>query len=455
MNKLTRRDVLALGSTAVAAATLPLISMPAVRANTPVALRWMGWGGATAMTKISQAIATGIPALGARYTVQAVDGGPTDQDVAATLRLALASGQNLPDIAMLNKTQVAEFAAAGELLPLDDIYSGGVSDDVYSGGMVLAKNDGQLVGVPFELKSKLFFYNTDLFDKAGVSLDSLGTFDGFIAAGDALKQKAESTITNLGPQPAPYLIDELMSAYDGVNFFAGKDGHFDIGSSPAFREVFAAVKKLYDAGVTTTVDDWSSDWQPAIAAGKIATLPSGNWMKLFLPSFAPKQAGQWKVGLWPKLSPLADQRYGSSEGGSVFVVLKRAPNAKAAADYLRQVFLQKEGALVTYNAFGTTPLLKSAKDEFLSLNQKPVKPTGMSDSDFALLPANYFGPDLATTELQSYDYIKIVAYDPAASKGFDIMMGWIHSYLTGSADLDTALHSAQADMESQIGNPFN
>ena len=97
--------------------------------------------------------------------------------------------------------------------------------------------------------------------------------------------------------------------------------------------------------------------------------------------------------------------------------------------------------------------IKSAKDEFLAKSQKPIKPDGMSDKDFALLPANYFGPSFAETELGSYDYVKVLQYDPAASKGLEIINQWLQKSL-GGTDIATALSSAQSDMESQIGNPF-
>ncbi len=445
----------AAGSSALALGGLPLGAVRSVarfQAATP--LRWVSWGGAKGITKISDAIAKQLPDIAAKYAVQVVDGGQGDQDVASLVRLSLASGQNIPDIVQLNRTQVTEFAAAGELLALDDIY-GPLKDDVYAGALDLAKVGDSFVAFPFELKSKLFYYRGDLFEKAGIDVRKIVSVDDFINAGKALQEKAGGTnILNLGPQPAGYWAGELVSAYPDTKFFAGTDGTFTVTSNPAFKESFGFLKQLIDAKVTLPVDDWSSDWQPAIADGKVAGFLNANWLKLFLPTFAPAQTGTWKVGLWPQLTPLADQRYGSEAGGSVFVVMKRAPNAQAAADYLRQVFLDKAGALVAYNTLGTTPLVKSAKDDFLAANQKPVKPADMSDADFASQPSVFFGPDLAATELQSYDFVKVLQYDPAASKGLDIMNQWLQKHVSGSSELDAALSGAESDMQAQIGNPY-
>jgi ABC-type glycerol-3-phosphate transport system substrate-binding protein len=440
-----------MGAAGLAAGLLPGSNSRAY-AQSATPLRWMAWGGAKAITKVSQAISAGIPAMASQYAVETIDGGQGDQDVAAAIRLALASGQDLPEIVMLNRTQVAEFAVSGELLPLDHLYAD-IKDDVYPGALELVKANDQFVAVPFELKSKLFYYRSDLYEQAGVDATAIKSSEDFLNAGRALA-KVNTNLLNLGPQPAGYWTGELLSAYDGSRFFANEDGTYSIADSAALKDVFTFIKSLYDSGLTIKVDDWSSDWQPAIADGKVASFLNASWLKHFLPTFAPEQSGKWKVDLWPQLSPLADQRYGSEAGGSVFVVLKRSANAEAAADYLRKVFLEREGAMTAYKGFGTTPMIKSAKDEFLELSKSPVRPDGMSDADFALLPGNYFGPEVAIRELESYEYVKVLQYDPQASKGLDIMNQWLRKFVNGEADLQAALGSAQSDMEMQIGNPF-
>src|SRR5262249_26496 len=153
-------------------------------------------------------------------------GGQGDQDVAAALRLALASGQNIPEIVQLNRTQVAEFASAGELLPLDDIYAP-VKDDLYAGALELVKVADQIVAFPFALKSKVFYYRGDLFDKAGIDLSKIASTDDFMAAGKTLMDKVPNAhVLNLGPQPAGYWIGELVSAYPNSTYFADAQGNF-------------------------------------------------------------------------------------------------------------------------------------------------------------------------------------------------------------------------------------
>lgn len=460
--KLSRRQMLKLLGTGAAGASIAIASgsslagfAPTIaRAQGQAKLRWMSWGGAKSIKKMADAITANLPELAAKFSTDVVDGGQGDQDVAAALRLSLASGQNIPEIVQLNRTQVAEFAAADELLNLDDVYAP-VKDDLYAGALELVKVGGQIVAFPFELKSKIFYYRGDHFDKAGIDPTKLTTTDDLITAGKTLMDKVPGAhILNLGPQPAGYWIGELVSAYPNSTYFADPQGNFTLSTNKAFADAFQFLKSLLDAKVTLPVDDWSSDWQPAIADNKVSGFLLANWLKFFLPTFAPDQHGLWKVALWPKLSPLADQRYGSEAGGSVMVVPKRAPNAKAAAEFLSKVFLDKKGAMVPFDAIGLTPLLKSLKDDLLAKVKTPVRPAGMSDKDFAAQPSVYFGSDLTALELQSYDYVKVLSYDPAASKGLDILVPWVQKFMSGSIDLNGALSGAEGDMKSQIGNPY-
>lgn len=450
-----RRNLLKLaGLGAAGMAAAPLLGLPgAARAQSKTTLTWMGWGGSKYQPQIARLVADKIPAIGSKYDIKVIDGGPGDDDVANQIRLALASGQNIPEIVTFNRIEVPEFALADELMTLDDII-GPVKDDLYSGALALSEYGGHYMAIPLQVKSKMFYWRQDLFEKAGVDPARIASFDDFISAGKALQQKAGTNILNLGPQPADYITGEIVSAYPNTAMYADKDGNFTLTTNKGYAAAFEIQKKLFDSGVTLKVDDFSSDWQPAIVDNKVAGFLLSNWLKVFLPTFAPAQKGLWKAGLWPQLTPYADQRYGCEGGGSVLVVMKRAPNAQAAVDYLRQVFLEKAGQMLVYQSYGATPLLKSAKDEFLDAVRNPQKLPGMSDEDFAKQPGVFFGPDFLETELESYDYVKIPDFDPASSKGVTIVSSWLQKYLAGGTDLNGALSGAQGDLQSQIGNPY-
>lgn len=463
--KLNRRDMLKVLGGGVAGAAVaarlgvtsaaPTLVAPAVRSSAAnqVTLKLMTWGSADGAQQRDAALRAADPDVADRFKVKVVVGGAGDFDVAKAVRLSLASGQNIPEMVQLNRTQVAEFAAAGELLELDQAYAP-VKDDLYAGVLDLVQYNGTFVCFPFELKSKLFYYRTDLFSQAEIAPSTIKSVTDFINAGKALHAKfPTSYILNLGPQPAQYWMGEILSAYPGARF-AAPDGTYQVSKLPAFADTFTFLKNVKDSGVALPVDDFTSDWQQAWPKDAIAGSLLANWPKFFLPKFAPQQTGKWKVDLWPALSPLADQRYGSEAGGSVYVVPKRADHAQEAVAYLSKMFLAKQGAMAIFNATGTTPLLKSAKNDFLAAVRAAKRPAGMSAADWAAQPVVFFGPDFYDVELKSYDYVKVLPYDPQATKEVTILGAWLDKYLAGKNDLTGALKGAEGDMKSQIGNPY-
>ena len=118
------------------------------------------------------------------------------------------------------------------------------------------------------------------------------------------------------------------------------------------------------------------------------------------------------------------------------------------------MFLEAKGALAAFAAIGMTPLMKSAQAQVIDAAKNPKRPADMSDKDFAAQPSVFFGPDFMPVELQSYDYVKVLDYDPAASKGLDILNQWVQKAVSGSVDVKAALEGAQSDMKAQIGNPY-
>jgi multiple sugar transport system substrate-binding protein len=445
--------VAAVPTAAPAEPPTPTPAVGGINENASVVLNFLTWGGGGAITKLQgnyDTLSKVYPELGQKIGIKGLAQGG-DFGVAQSLRLALAAGQGIPDMVQLNRTQVAEFA--DELMDLEAAFAP-VKDDLYAGALAVATYGGKFVAYPMEVKSKIFFYRGDMFDQAGIKVEAIKSTADFINAGKALRAKFPKTyMLNLGPQPVQYWIGEFLSAYPDARF-ADEGGNYQVKTNPAFADTFTFMKEIQDSGIALAVDDWTTDWQPSFAQEAIGASLLANWMKFFLPTFAPKQAAKWKVANWPALAPLADQKFGSEAGGSVVVVPKRAPHVQEAMDYLNKTFLDKKGSVALFQNGFVTPLLKSAQGDVLDYVHNAKKPADMKDEDWAALPQNFFGPDYQQFEFSTYDNVKVFNYDPSATKEIDILRQWLIKYLAGSTQLNDALASAQADMEGQIGNPY-
>jgi len=417
----------------------------------PTTVNFTTWGGTGQYAHWRDLIAANDPAIKDIHLHVTV-GGQGDTDVAAKLRLALSSGKNIPDVIQLNRTGLAEFASSGQIATLDDVYAS-IKNDIYPGALDLVSYQGKSYAIPYEVKSKIFFYRADLFDQANIKVENIHSIDDFINAGKELHGKfPKAYILNLGPQPAGYWLGELLSAYPDA-LMADTSGNYQVTKHPAFADSFQFLKQLYDSKIALPIDDWSNDWQQSFNTQTIAGSLIGNWMKFFLPGFAPQQKGLWKLAPWPQFSPLKDQRYGAEGGGSIYVFPVRAPHSQQAITLFSHMFLTVKSSTTIFQSGGTPPVFNSAKSQVESILSQ--RPAGIADKDWNATPQVFFGNSYIETEFQTYNYVKPFNYDPQAAKEFGILNLWLQKYVSGKVPLTQALAGAENDMKTQIGNPYS
>ncbi len=330
-----------------------------------------------------------------------------------------------------------------------------VKNDLYTGALGVSTYNGTYVTIPWQLKSKLFYYRADLFEQAGINPATIVTVDDFITAGRQFHAKfPKQYILNLGQQPVNYLYGELFSAFPNSSF-ANRSGQYDLTTNPAFSESLSFLKSIHDAGIAYPIDDFTADWPAAIKNGTICGFLIADWMQDFLPGYATSaQAGKWQATYWPKLFPDADERYGSDAGGSVWVVPTGGANKNLALEYLNALCLDKQGSLASFNATGNPSLLKSVQSSMLDSINNSQKPASTTEEQWMTLPQNFFGKSYYPTQFASYDLVKVFNYDPAATKEFAILDQWGNKLVQGKASVAEALAGAQHDMQTQVGNPY-
>lgn len=456
---LTRRGLLVVGGSVAASLALAACTgtgtsttggTSAAGGSKAVALNLWLWAGGPANQTAFNNVAKASSDL-KNVTVndpQVVTGG--DYGVAQKLNLALSSHSELPDIVMLNYTEVPQFAALGALADISSAVSS-VESDLYDGVKTILGYDGKMVAFPLDIKSKLFFYRADLFEQAGIDATAIKTMDDFIAAGQKFHAKFPNQyMMNLNTQPQLYTFGEMISAYSPISF-ADTNGKYQITSNPGFGEVLTFLRRIKSSGIAYPADDFSTDWPGAIKNETICGFLGSNWMAHFLPDYAGvAQSGKWKAIPWPQLSPLADQRFGSDAGGKVGVVPKGAPNEQIAIELLRQARFTPEGSKIFLAASGSMPVLKSAESTVIAdANQS------MSGTDKLATELKFFGTEYLPVEFDSYARVKTFGYDPHAIKVWgSILPKWLHNTVAGSDSINTILSGLQNDIETQVGNPY-
>lgn len=96
------------------------------------------------------------------------------------------SSNDAPDIVEMGNTQAAAFTSSGALLSLDDIKSDLGGSDLLPGFVEAGSWNGTLYAAPYYSGSRIVFYNTAMYAKAGVSVPK--TLDEYVANGAKLAQ---------------------------------------------------------------------------------------------------------------------------------------------------------------------------------------------------------------------------------------------------------------------------
>jgi ABC-type glycerol-3-phosphate transport system substrate-binding protein len=454
-SRLSRRQVIKSGATAAASAALLPIMSPAVAnarsaaIQTSTNLRMMVWGRPEGVTWDTQAYQRVNPEGAKNLTVEPIVGGQGDAEVAEQFRLMLsAGGGDVPDIIHFNRIQIPEFAAAGVLTDLTDKMAP-FKNDIIESAYALASFDEKVIAVPNQLKSKVWFYRADIFEKAGIDPDAVATWDDFIAAGLDLHQKLpKSFIYNMRQGLTGYRLQNILTSYAPVSFFDRDAGKFQITSHPGFRGLFEAVDKLRNPELVAPVDDFDPEWAPAFVSGTLASTLINEWMTSFLPQYVPEQAGLWKAHAWPAVG---NSNQGSDSGGSLYVIPKQAKNPEAAFEFLSTVHLTKEGALALLEVSGQNTVVKSARDVVPTM-PKPVATPG-ADHQIPW-PAEFFGESYFPVVYAAQERLKWIDFDPRSATEIALLGEWSQRFTAGEVDVDGVLEGLQNDLESQIGDPW-
>jgi len=209
------------------------------------------------------------------------------------LLTAYAAG-DLPDLLQLGNTWIPEFAALDALEPLDArIAASGVidADDYFAGILDTNVVDGQTVGVPWYVDTRLLFYRRDILREAGVEGEP-ATWDEWAAAMTAVQRHVGPgrhaillPLNEFEPQLSLALQQDDPLLRDGST-----RGNFD---SPGFRRALAFYARIFEEG-----------WAPALSETQVSNV----WDEFFRGSFAFYLSGPWNIREFRRRAPeeLAD-----------------------------------------------------------------------------------------------------------------------------------------------------
>lgn len=207
---------------------------------------------------------------------------------------ALQKGKG-PDIIGLQRSKMIDYAKQGSIMNLSDwVNSQGLKDKYYGVNLGYGSFNGKYYGIgdlPYTVE---WYYNENLFKKAGI-VNEPETLDELINACTKLK-KYTSTPIALGAKE-PWAMNVLFGAITSQTIDSGELAKaYASGQKPAFEslkggdEAAAILAKLYKSGaLNSRITNYTyADSVNDFVKGKAAILPMGSWASEKIEKSKPK-----------------------------------------------------------------------------------------------------------------------------------------------------------------------
>ena len=292
---------------------------------------------------------------------------------------AIEAGSGAPDVAQIEYYAIPQYAIKGNLLDITDKTSG-YKDFYTPGPWASVQFAGKVYGLPMDSGPMAFFYNKEVFDKAGVDAESIKTWDQYYEAAKKIHALGDNYyITSDSGDGGFY--DSMVWLAGGQPFKTSSDGSevmVNLTGDSGTKKFNEFWQKMLDEGlIDTKTTGWSEDWFKGMVDGTIASLFTGAWMPANLANSAAGGAGKWRV----TQMPTADGSTTNAEnGGSSLAVLSSSKKAKAAYDFIK--YANHDGGVATRVAGGAFPADKKSMESDSFKNATTVKNADGEDVDY-------------------------------------------------------------------------
>jgi lactose/L-arabinose transport system substrate-binding protein len=288
-----------------------------------------------------------------------------------------AGGQGLPDVLNIGIDYMGNYVEKfpGQLVDLRDFGADSLESDFPSGAWKSGSGaDGAVYGIPYEVNATGFFYRSDVFEQAGIDIDSIETWDDLIEAGVTIKEKTGVPLYNqdkAATEADSAGLWQLQTALQD-SFYFDENGDITMNGEAGVHSL-ELIKKANDLGI---VGDVQGSWDNLLAQLRgetpTAIMPAGGWMAGVMENEAPEMAGKWGVRLPPSIEEGGITA--AVNGGTYLSIPTASKNQKTAWEFVNFALGTLEGQKLVYEGGGMFP------------GYKP-----MLESDGFAAPSDYFG----------------------------------------------------------------
>jgi ABC-type glycerol-3-phosphate transport system substrate-binding protein len=211
------------------------------------------------------------------------------------------AGNNAPDVAYINASDTADYAARGALVDLDNYMSRSDvvnPEDYVDGFKTFVTYDDKMWGLPFDGETTGLFYRTDRFEEAGIDGPPT-TWDEFLADAEALTDTDNDKYgyEMFATESAYYWYPWLYQAGGDVLNEDATDIAFDSEEGKEAAEFYVNLAKYSPPDYFNSN---SYDGRVAFAQGDVAMYMAGAWFAGTLSDEFPDIEGKWAAAPLPE-----------------------------------------------------------------------------------------------------------------------------------------------------------
>ena len=387
-----------------------------------------GWNDAAdALSEEAKAFMKENP--GTTVTVQKVDSNYTK------LYSQLAANTDVPDVVQLQNRDLLSFKNKypDAWMDLTDLVEP-EKDNFDSFALSLVTVDDKYYAVPWDVGPCALYYRKDIFEKAGVDVSSIKTYDDYIEAGKKIVKATGGKTKMLGFDYGGSSSDDITMML--LNQLGGQyydeSGKVKLDSDEMVKAM-ELLKKMKDAGITINL---ANEWDDRIKAtenDQVATIPYAVWYAGTLQSSNADQKGKWGIATLP-----AFEDGGSTQanlGGSVLAVSSETQNADLAKAFVKFSLMTSEGNKINLD---TGKLFTSYKPSY--------------DDDEYKTTDEYFGVSVGATFSKLSSDIKEVSFGPYFTDVNNALKTAVGNIFTQDKDIKTALSDATSTAQKAVDN---
>lgn len=186
------------------------------------------------------------------------------------------SSSDSPDIVEMGNTQAAAFTSSGALLSIDDIKDQLGGDDLLPGFVEAGTSDGTLYAAPYYSGARVVFYNTAMYQQAGVQVPT--TLDEYVSNGEALAAAMPGVSGVYFPGKDWYNALPFIWENGGEVAVQDDDGTWDaqFSSAESLKGLEQVQQLMTEASLAPKDGDETDGWVP-FRTEQAATYSAPSW----------------------------------------------------------------------------------------------------------------------------------------------------------------------------------